>query len=108
MTTINFYDLINNGIYWINIEKVSKKHNKINFKKHNLKLLKKFTKSYYDVFDRRIRNSTIVVFLIVIMIVLFWYLFWGNKVEFSYMKNSLFDTVNVWEFLLEKSCKLEE
>lgn len=56
-------------------------------------MLEKFVKSYYNFFDKKLKNSTLVVFLISILIILIWIIFSSDE-SLLYSRNSLLQANN--------------
>jgi len=77
LTQIHKYDLINSSIL---IKKVF--------------MLEKMVRLYYDFFDRKIKHSTSVVFVISIMIIFVWMIFSSNDI-ILYAKSSVLDSNDI-------------
>lgn len=56
-------------------------------------MIKNFIISYYDFFDRKLKHSTLVVFVISLIIIFVWIIF-SSKNILNYSKSSIFDLDN--------------
>lgn len=59
-------------------------------------MLEKFIKSYYNLFDKKIKHGTSVIFIILIIIIFVWIIFSSSDV-LLYSRNSVLQSNNIYQ-----------